>query len=127
MRPSVLIVDDNPSILDALRDVLALSFPHVHILQADSGAHAIARFLRHRPEIVVMDVQLPDADGIDLTQRIMAVAPLTTVVVISIQSEPRLASQALTAGAAAFIAKDRLFAELTLFLGSLPCIRGEAP
>ena len=124
-RAAALIVDDNASMLAALRDMLSPYFPRLRIFEAASGAQGMVQFSEHRPALVVMDVHLPDADGIDLTRRIVAMTPSTCVVVISIRSEPRIAAQALAAGAAAFIPKDRLFTELTDVLGRLPGIRKE--
>lgn len=126
-RPTVLIVDDNAAMLAVVRDVLAIAFPHLRILQADSGAHAMARFARHAPELVVMDVQLPDADGIELTRRILAMSPQTSVVVISALPEPGLAEEAMAAGARAFIAKDDLYGELVTLMSRLPGIQRAIP
>jgi DNA-binding NarL/FixJ family response regulator len=109
---SMLIVEDQAPMRTALRDFLALTFPAWRVLEAADGASAMAVFLEHRPPLVLMDVCLPDENGIELTRRIKTLAPATTVVVMSIQNGAHIVEQALTAGAAVFIGKDRIFTEL---------------
>lgn len=118
-HPTALIVDDNPAMLDAIAAALSHAFPEMVLLRAASGAAAMAAFAAHYPGLVILDVQLPDADGIELTRRIVAGAPLTRVVVISIHATPRVEEQARAAGAIAFIAKDQLFTTLTPLIRTL--------
>jgi DNA-binding NarL/FixJ family response regulator len=108
----MLIVEDQAPMRLALRDFLSLEFPAWRVLEAADGEHAISVFLEQRPPLVLVDVCLPDGNGIELTRRIMALAPQTIVVVMSIQNGSHIVEQALAAGAAAFIGKDRIFADL---------------
>ena len=117
--PVVLIVEDQAPIRAALRDFLALSFPACHVLEAANGATAIKVFTEHRPPLVLMDVCLPDSDGIELTHRIKGLAPETVVVVMSIQTGAHVVERALAAGAVAFIGKDRLSTELVPLIAKL--------
>ena len=110
--PKVLIVEDQAPMRAALRDFLTLSFPAWQVLEAADGVTAMKVFTEHRPPLVLMDVCLPDTNGIELTRRIKAIAPETVVVVMSIQNSAHIVEQALAAGAAVFISKDRIFTEL---------------
>lgn len=65
---SVLVVDDEPFILDLLGSALRLSGFEVH--SADSGRGALAAAAAHRPDIIVLDVMLPDIDGFTVAQRL---------------------------------------------------------
>ena len=103
----------------ALRDFLGLTFPSWQVLEAADGAAAMRVFLELRPPLVLMDVCLPDVNGIELTRRIKALAPETTVVVMSIQNGAHIVEQALAAGAAVFISKDRIFTELAPLINRL--------
>jgi len=115
----VLIVEDQAPMRTALRDFLTLTFPALHALEAADGIAAMTLFMEHRPPLVLMDVCLPDANGIELTRRIKAIAPETVVVVMSIQNGAHIVEQALAAGAAVFISKDRIFTELAPLIARL--------
>jgi DNA-binding NarL/FixJ family response regulator len=114
-----LIVEDQVPMRAALRDFLTLTFPRLQWLEAGDGASAMALFTERRPPLVLMDVCLPDENGIELTGRIKTMAPETVVVVMSIQSSAHLVEHALGAGAVAFISKDRIFAELAPLIAGL--------
>lgn len=115
----VLIVEDQAPMRAALRDFLALAFPALQVIEAEDGATAMALFAQHRPSLVLMDVCLPDANGIELARRIKEMAPATVVVVMSIQNGTHIVESALAAGAAVFISKDRIFTELTPLISRL--------
>ena len=117
--PKVLIVEDQAPMRAALRDFLALTFSAWLVLEAADGATAMKVFTEHRPPLVLMDVCLPDTNGIELTRRIKALAPETAVVVMSIQNGAHIVEQAIAAGAAVFISKDRIFTELAPLIAKL--------
>jgi DNA-binding NarL/FixJ family response regulator len=111
-QSAVLIVEDQAPMRQALREFLTLSFSAWQVLEASDAAEGLAQFIEHHPRLVLMDVCLPDGNGIELTRRIKAMAPEVIVVVMSIQNAPVIVEQALGAGAAEFISKDRIFSEL---------------
>jgi len=108
----LLIVEDQQAMRAALRDLLASAFPQIRILQADSGAGALAICHRERPQVVLMDIRLPDTNGIELTVHLRTYSPAPAVIVISYLDGAEYAAQARAAGACAFITKDRLASEL---------------
>jgi len=120
----VLIVEDQAPMRAALRDFLALTFPAWQVLEAADGATAMSVFGEHRPSLVLMDVCLPDVNGIELTRHIKEMAPETVVVVMSIQNGAHVVEQALAAGAAVFISKDRIFNELAPLIARLNPLPG---
>jgi DNA-binding NarL/FixJ family response regulator len=122
--PKVLIVEDQAPMRAALRDFLALTFPAWQVLEAEDGATAMRVFGEHRPSLVLMDVCLPDTNGIELTRRFKALAPATAVVVMSIQNGAHIVEQALAAGAAVFVSKDRIFTELAPLIARLARLPG---
>lgn len=111
-QPVVLIVDDQQSIRTALCDLLAISFPKARVLEACNGAMAFAAIIEARPTLVLMDVFLPDANGIEITGRIKALACETVIIVMSTDNSVRTKELAITAGATQFIEKDRIFEQL---------------
>lgn len=109
-RAVVLVVDDHLPMRRAICEYAALLLPDAEILQRDAGAGTVYMALQARPDLVVMDVQLPDASGIDLTREIKAQLPDTVVIVTSLYAKEGLDAQALAAGAVEFAAKEHLFA-----------------
>lgn len=121
-RPTALIVEDQPPFRSAVRDLVAIAFPAARVVEAFDGISALASFAECRPALVVMDIGLPDADGIELAARLLSLAPETVVVVMSIDDSARTRHRALAAGAAAFIPKDSLFAHLEPMLRALNAV-----
>jgi DNA-binding NarL/FixJ family response regulator len=100
----VLIVDDHPLVLDGLRLALELAGMEV-VATATSGAGAVEAARRHGPDVVVMDVQLPDGTGVDATRALLAAAPGTPVLMLTMLEEPDTLLAAVRAGARGYLVK----------------------
>lgn len=96
----------------ALYDLIRQSFPTLRVVGAYDGATALAHFESHTPSFILVDKNLPDTSGFDLTRAIKKKSPSTMVAVISVDSNAHIAAQALAAGAVAFVGKDNLFKEV---------------
>jgi len=82
----VLIADDNEKNLKLARDVLrAAGF---RTLEATTGAEAIARAAQHLPDVILMDIRLPDMDGTDAARRLGAEARTASIPVVALSSLP---------------------------------------
>lgn len=102
----LLIVDDQPLIRRGLAMMLATE-PDIEIVgQAADGLEAIEQALATRPDIVVMDLQMPRASGIVATREITAKLPATRVVVLTTYDYDELVFEAICAGAQAYLLKD---------------------
>ena len=108
----VLIVEDNKAFSTALREFLALRFPQFEVHEARTGGGALEKFARLQPRLVLMDIQLPDMNGMEIPRRIKAQAPETVVIAMSMMADTRIAEKAQSAGAAAFVGKNHLFRDL---------------
>jgi pilus assembly protein CpaE len=103
----VLIVDDIPDTRENLRKLLAFE-PDIQVVGgsgAGTGREAIDMAKEFRPHIVLMDINMPDMDGIAATKAISEAAPTVQVVMMSVQSEPGYLRQAMLAGARDFLTK----------------------
>ena len=101
---TLLIVDDQPVIRAGLRAMLAKSNVEV-IGDAATGLDAAARVRAHPPDIVLMDVSMPDMDGLEATREIKQTNPEVAVIMVtSFESESYL-RQAIDAGAAGYVLK----------------------
>jgi two-component system, cell cycle response regulator DivK len=84
--PLVLIVDDNEKNRKLTRDVLrAAGF---RTLEATSGANAIALAAERRPDVILMDLRLPDMDGSEVTRRLRDGTATTSIPVVAVSSLP---------------------------------------
>lgn len=106
--PSIrlLIVDDQPLIRRGLAMMLASEVGIEVVGQAADGLDAIAQAVAQRPDVVVMDLQMPRASGVVATREITAQLPSTRVVVLSTYDDDELVFEAIRAGAQAYLLKD---------------------
>lgn len=104
----VLLVDDEPSILRGLRMRLGLEADIDIVGEASSGPAAIEMVSRLSPDVVLMDINMPGMDGIDATRQLTASAPEAAVVILSMHDDRATVARARDAGAAAFVAKQRI-------------------
>jgi DNA-binding NarL/FixJ family response regulator len=114
----ILIVDDQAHMRAVLRDLIQKKFPGHVVADTASGRQAFKLVQEARPQLVLMDVSLPDGNGILLTGRITSVSPRTRVVIVSEYTEQTYVERALAAGALGFVAKEKIYAELPALVAS---------
>ena len=102
----VLIVDDHPIVLHGLRSVLEGEPWIEEISEARSVAEAIKEATTRRVHLVIMDVRLPDGDGVEATRRIIRALPEVAVLVMTMDDDAELVARAMEAGAHGFVLKD---------------------
>jgi len=107
MAPTVLIVDDDPA-FRGLAAQLLIAFGLVLVGEADSVEAAIAAAGALRPDAVLVDVGLPDGDGIALAGVLTALPWRPRVVLTSTDAEAATAADVTRSGAAAFVPKEQL-------------------
>lgn len=127
MAPKVLIVEDQPPMRRALRDLLQTAIPELAVLEAETAAQALTLCLAQRPDVVLMDIRLPDGNGIELTARIRALLPGTAVIVVSALAGRRYVDHARAAGAIAFVGKDHVYRDLIRLIESALTRNGTDP
>jgi DNA-binding NarL/FixJ family response regulator len=102
----VLVVDDHLLFAEMLTFALELGGRFEVVGHARNGREAIEQAAWLRPDVVVMDLQMPVLDGIDATPRVLAAAPGAKVVMVSSSQSPGDPARAREAGAVAFLGKD---------------------
>jgi DNA-binding NarL/FixJ family response regulator len=108
----VLIADDDDLVRDGLGAVLSSDESIEVVGEAANGRYAIDRARWLRPDIVLMDVRMPDLDGISATREVLAVAPETKVVILTTFEQDDYIFGALKAGASGFLLKRTPRADL---------------
>jgi len=104
-RASIVVVDDHKIIRETLRVLLADSETPV-IGEADSSAAALARVSELKPDLVILDIRLPDENGLVTAARIHEQSPATKVLMLSGYTTPQIIKDALRARAFGFVTKQ---------------------
>lgn len=103
-RPTLVLVDDHEIVREGLIAVLAGDFDVVAAV--GTAAEATDACSRLQPDLVILDVRLPDRSGLASIADVLAVSPRTGVVVLSAYEDPAWARQAMQAGASGYLVKD---------------------
>jgi DNA-binding NtrC family response regulator len=99
---SLLIVDDDTSILTALRMVLEGDY---FVNTVERGLDALSRLHEKIPDLILLDISLPDMNGIDLLDQIRSLAPETAVILMTASEETQTVNRALELGALGYLVK----------------------
>src|SRR3954462_15440245 len=109
----VLIVDDIPETRDHLTKLLGFESDVDVVGAAASGHEALTLATQLTPDVVLMDINMPDMDGIAATEKLSAQVPTTSVVMMSVQGEADYLRRSMLAGAREFLVKPFSSDELT--------------
>ncbi|MEN4472906.1 response regulator transcription factor [Mycolicibacterium cosmeticum] len=101
----VVIADDHPLVRSGLRTVLSVAAGIQVVAEASTGAEAVAAARSFEPDVVVMDLQMPETDGIEATRRIMAATPTVAVLVLTMFEDDTSVFAAMQAGARGYLLK----------------------
>src|SRR5689334_611430 len=102
-RPRLLLVDDEPANLRLLRALLAAG--GYELTQAADGMSALNAFETDRPDLVLLDLRLPDIDGLEVLRRMRAIDSHVPVVMVTAHSDREHRLRAVEAGADEFLEK----------------------
>lgn len=108
----VVIVDDHKIIREGLRALIDRQKDMEVCGEAPDGRSAVELAAEVRPDAIVMDLSMPDMNGIEATERILADNPETRVIALSVHSDTRFIDGVLKAGAAGYLLKDCAFEEV---------------
>lgn len=107
MPKRALIVDDSMLMRRMICDCLSDSGWEI-VAEAGNGEEAVNLYTEHRPDVVSMDIVMPETDGLFALERILDIDPSAQVVVVSALNQTKLISEAIRKGAQDFIAKPFL-------------------
>lgn len=122
-----LIVEDHADFRQSLILVLSSRFPSLNFFEADTGKTALEQVRDFEPDLVFMDINLPDDNGFNLTKTIKASHTGTTVLIVTAYDLPEYRQAAIEAGASHFIPKGSLSEEEVLQMVESAITASSAP
>jgi two-component system response regulator NreC len=117
MTIQVLLADDHKIVRDGLRVLIERCHDMQVIAEAEDGRKALQLARKHKPDVVIMDISMPDLNGIDATRQILQELPGAKVIALSMHSDKQFVDGMLRAGAVGYLLKDCAADEL------IQCIR----
>jgi two-component system response regulator NreC len=112
MSIRILLADDHKIVRAGLRALIEKQSGMEVIAEAGDGRSAVQMVQELLPNVVIMDIAMPDMNGIEATRQITATAPNVKIVALSMHSDKRFVAEMLKAGAAGYMLKDCAFEEL---------------
>jgi two-component system, NarL family, response regulator NreC len=104
-RISVLLVDDHAVVRAGLRMLLSADTDLEIVGEAENGAEGVRLALELRPSVVLMDISMPDMNGIEATRRIRAAAPEVVILALTMHEDDQYFFEMLAAGASGYVPK----------------------
>ena len=108
----ILSVDDHPMLREGIAAVLAAEDDMILVAEASNGREAVEQFRTHRPDVTLMDVQMPELNGIDAITKIREEFPDARIIVLTTYTGDAQAARAFKAGASGYLLKNMVRKEL---------------
>lgn len=112
MRTKIILADDHKIIREGLRSLIEKQPDMEVIAEAQDGLTTVNLVQKLQPDVVIMDIGMPEMNGIDATTKITTEYKTVKVIALSMHSDRRFVMQMLKAGAAGYLLKDSAFEEL---------------
>lgn len=112
MSIKVIIADDHKIMRDGLKSILEKQRDIEIIAEASDGRMTVELAIKLKPDVIIMDIAMPDMNGIEATRQIIEKSPKIKVIVLSMHSDQQFIIEMLNAGASGYLLKDCAFLEL---------------
>ena len=119
MSVKIILADDHRIMREGLRALLEIQSGMEVIAEAEDGRTTVDLAHELKPDVVVIDISMPDLNGIDATRQIISAAPHIKVIALSMHSDRKFVREMLSAGASGYLLKDSAFEELGTALAAV--------
>ena len=119
MSVKIILADDHGIMREGLRALLEKQSGMEVIAEAEDGRTTVDLAHELKPDVVVIDISMPDLNGIDATRQIISASPHIKVIALSMHSDRKFVREMLAAGASGYLLKDSAFEELGSALGAV--------
>ncbi|MBC7694339.1 MAG: response regulator transcription factor [Burkholderiales bacterium] len=109
---TLLIADDHPIFRKGLMDLLQTSFPKAKIIECHNGLEALNGILQLKPEVAILDVNMPEINGLDVCKRVMKELSGSKIIILTMYREKEMIKNAMLSGASGYILKDNAVDEI---------------
>ena len=102
---TILVVDDASFMRTVLKDILKSNGLSDDIIEAQDGIEAVRQYIKHKPDLVTMDVNMPKADGVQALKGIIKVNPNARVIMVTSVEQQDIIDDAINSGAKGYVKK----------------------
>lgn len=106
MKTSIVIIDDHQLFREGVKRILDFESTFEVVAEGDDGSYAVELIEEHRPDVVIMDINMPHMNGIEATKHLIEAYPETKVIILSIHDDENYVTHALQTGANGYLLKE---------------------
>ena len=115
----IMVVEDNELLRNILTDMLSSSFDEISVSEASEGGTVLKKIEQTPPDVIVMDIQLPGMNGIELTRRIKKEYPDIEIIIYTDYDQPEYRKAGSEAGAEYFLSKADPASDLVMLIETM--------
>ncbi|HCW06308.1 MAG TPA: DNA-binding response regulator [Cytophagales bacterium] len=112
-KSKILIADDHSMIRDGLKSLLTKDKELTVVGEATNGSEAISKYKILKPDLLILDISMPDINGMDVSQQIIADDPLAKIIILSMYDDEDYISKCMECGVKGYVIKNETSDELT--------------
>ncbi|WP_042350849.1 response regulator [Bacillus massiliigorillae] len=106
MTTSIIIIDDHQLFREGVKRILEFESTFQVVAEGDDGNEALGLVETHRPDVVIMDINMPQLNGVEATKQLVRQFPNTKVIILSIHDDENYVTHALKTGASGYLLKE---------------------
>lgn len=106
MGTKIIIIDDHQLFREGVKRILDFEHSFEVVAEGDDGSEVMNLFELHQPDVIIMDINMPNINGIDATQQLISKHPQAKVIILSIHDDENYVTHALKTGATGYLLKE---------------------